>query len=232
MSEHLSKKNKKKISNRFFVVIGLLIICATLLFPLFNNVPFIIIAQVLLAAFAIGALSGFISNGLLKIIFGLLLTISAAGTIVNNHPEYLQLLLAPALIGLVVASNIGGRIVKRSLTVSSVRFQFVVSITAVVLLVIWSMTLPFYLNTPAPLAPILIAVSFALLSGYFIAQISGRRKMMHRKSVLIITIIISTFVIGILMVYSPVLLMVSIVNIFNGMYIGTILQQPGFKLRS
>jgi hypothetical protein len=225
MTKHLSIKTKKIVSRRVITVIYIIALLALALIPFITHVPLILIIEVLLAAFIIGALSGIIANQLLQTIFGFVLVISAAGYIVGVHPDYLRSLFALLLIVLLFANGTMRLIAKKVLPYDSTQFQLVVSTTAVLILAAWSLALPFYLHTQTPLIALLLAVGLSLVSGYTVMTVLARRTMKFRKPILITIITALVVISSIFMYHWPVLLMVTMINFFNGIYISAILRQ-------
>jgi hypothetical protein len=228
----LTKKTKNILSNRVKAALGLLVLCALMLIPFFSHLPVIIIGEVFLITLIIGSLSGIISNGLLQVIFGYLLTIFAAGYISFNNPEYLRSLFAPMFITLLFSNGIGRSIAKKIFPYNNVRFQSIVSAIAVLILIVVSVSLPFYENTQTPVILIVAAIIFSLLAGYLFVKVFGDRKLKYRKPTLIAVIILMALVISIFTVRWPILLMVIMINIFNGVYINAIFRQSIVKIIS
>lgn len=226
MTKHLSKKSKKIISNRVVIVINLLALCAIILLPFLYHVPYVTTIEILAATIAIGVFSGLISNGVLRVIFGVSVTILGAGSIVFDHPKYLILLFYPLMfVALVLSSIVSKRIARKILPYNSYQFQAIVSVIAVLVLFVLSIAVALHLKTPTPPVPLIIAVIFALAAGYVSWKVASNQRMKSRKPIIGTVLIVTVAVTGFLMASWPVLLMVVMLNFINGIFISALFQQ-------
>jgi len=232
MAKQPSKKTKNQLSNRAQVGLGMLVLLALISIPFFTNIPLMITLQVVLVTLGIGALSGVISMGVLQVIFATILGISASGTILQAHIEYIKPLFFLMLFGLIAGTYAGRIIAQRFLPYENKVFQSVVSSIAVLILLSLSIVIPFNLTSSTPLIPLLAVAAIAVITGYLGSVLSDNKKLRYRKPLLCGLILVSVIVIAVTLPRWPAVLMVWLLDIFCGLFIYAIFRQANLKHRS